>query len=334
MPSELPLKGPAPAKSTEAKPDYLKRLDSIPFSGIESNSAAEIREFLKSNHHITYASLQNPEGSAGQIPWKQPHLIKFTDPLKLVRHPRLNLKASAARGQAKTSYAATSAENGKPNTVVQPELEYHTPSVRIDTSKHPMIVLTDPSLVSNEKDPRLNKPKTQVGLVKSTYNLRSQPGRALSTQVVDPLALAQKPVHKPAIERLNRGVQLKHRQQESTSTTKGNLANNIYDIYPANHPLSKRQNARFIALLPDQVFLDHLQKFPANFAFNAGFCKRLYIRGGSRIDPKASEAKKPTRCPRFGRAAITKLLVDNQKEIMEKGEAEQDVAERMGNASI
>ena len=105
------------------------------------------------------------------------------------------------------------------------------------------------------------------------------------------------------------------------------------DIYPANHPLAKRQNVRIIALLPDQVLLGHLQKFPANFAFNAGFCKRLYIRGGSRIDPKAPEAKKPARRPRFGCAAITKLLVDNQKEIMEKG-AEQDVAERMGNASI
>ena len=106
------------------------------------------------------------------------------------------------------------------------------------------------------------------------------------------------------------------------------------DIFPANHPLAKRQNARIIALLPDQTFLDHLQKFPANFAFSAGFCKRLYIRGGSRIDPKAPEAKKPTRRPKFGRAAITKLLLDNQKEILEKGEAEQDVAERMGQASI
>ena len=185
MPSELPL-----PKSTEARSDYLKRLDSIPFLGIESNRAAEIRELLKINHHLTYASLQNPKGSARQIPWKQLHLIKSTDPLKLVRDPRLNPKASAARGQAKTSYAATSTENRRPNTVVQPELEYHTPSVRIDTSKPPMIVLTDPSLVSNGKDPRLYKPKTQVGLVKSTYNLRSQPGRALSTQVVDPVALA------------------------------------------------------------------------------------------------------------------------------------------------
>ena len=106
------------------------------------------------------------------------------------------------------------------------------------------------------------------------------------------------------------------------------------DIYPANHPLAKRQNARIIALLPDQTFLDHLQKFPANFSFNAGFCKRLYIRGGSRIDPKAPEAKKTARRPKFGRTAITKLLIDNQKEIMKKGEAEQDVAERMGQASI
>ena len=93
---------------------------------------------------------------------------------------------------------------------------------------------------------------------------------------------------------------------------------------------TKRQNAMIIALLPDQTFLDHFHKFSANFAFNEG----LYIRGGSKINPKALEVKRLVRRPQFGRAVITKLLVDNQKEIMEKGEAEQDVAERMGNASI
>ena len=106
------------------------------------------------------------------------------------------------------------------------------------------------------------------------------------------------------------------------------------DKFPSNHPYEGKRNARIISLLPDQVFLDHLQKFPANFAFSAGFCKRLYIRGGSRINPKDPQAKKPERRPRFGRAAITKLLLDNQKEIMKKGEEEQEVAERMGQATI
>ena len=106
------------------------------------------------------------------------------------------------------------------------------------------------------------------------------------------------------------------------------------DKFPANHPIIRKQNARIISPLPDQKFLDQLYKFPANYAFEAGLCKRLYIRGGSRIDPKDPTAKKATRRPRFGKAAIAKLLLDNNKEIMKKGEEEQDVAERMGQATI
>ena len=768
-PFEAPQQGKAPGQGSD-KPDYLKRLDAIPFSGIESRRAAEIREYLRVNHHLTYASLQNPEGSAGQIPWKPPHLIKFADPQKLVRDPRLN-KVSSAAGSSAPLVAAIARVAQKPD-VVAPELEHHTPAIKLDQSKPSMIVLTDHTLTSSGRDPRLAKPKNQVNQVRTSYNLRSLNNNALSTQTVDPLALAQKPVHKPTMERMNRSKQISIRQEESAS--KGNLLKNMQDmflpskpdkkpkgsrnipislaehtaipascwplleaqeagqnmwsktdqpssssrdskaaniaallelvepvsplhdspsperfpqeetdnvfslelnhsegqqvptapkqgppssttcnqikdfplidselhapsssnkrlldidtsqvcygsvasspissitssrmseqdmdldatfvagnkrasessgeppakrtgihtlanaykakvektkaqlvlkkgggpidpqpsldgnvtteyinevvkvdktpivkptyesaplvtlrellpegviedapqdleaaqldqvfraesiefvvmvkplpkdgipsdaewefpepaqfdvimneafadfidtditrmdiikwssvgtqtgigafmantnrldlvklfretirqkvyngqraesfpkqtmlsdfgitlyahggtiayrpsvllamllrtyqadfegecevlkadIYPANHPLAKRQNARIIALLPDQTFLDHLHKFPANFAFSAGFCKRLYIRGGSRIDPKAPEAKKPAKRPRFGRAAITKLLVDNQKEIMEKGEAEQDVAERMGNASI
>ena len=106
------------------------------------------------------------------------------------------------------------------------------------------------------------------------------------------------------------------------------------DKFPATHPIIRKQNVRIISLLPDQKFLDQLYKFPANYAFEVGLCKRLYIRGGSRIDPKDPTAKKAARRPRFGKAAIAKLLLDNNKEITKRGEEEQDVAEIMGQASI
>ena len=107
-----------------------------------------------------------------------------------------------------------------------------------------------------------------------------------------------------------------------------------HDKFPANHPITKKQNARIISLLPDQEFLDHLQKFPNSFPFKAGFCNRLFIRGGVRIDPKDPEAKRVERRPRFGRAAISKLLLANQEEILRKGEAEQDMADKMEKTTI
>ena len=107
------------------------------------------------------------------------------------------------------------------------ELEHHTPAKKIDQIKPEMIVLSDHILTSSGRDPRLAKPKNQVSLVGTLYNLRSHNNEALSTQVIDPLALAQKPVHKPAMERLNRGKQLNIRQTEGASTSKDNLSKNI-----------------------------------------------------------------------------------------------------------
>ena len=107
-----------------------------------------------------------------------------------------------------------------------------------------------------------------------------------------------------------------------------------HDKFPHNHPITKKQNARIISLLPDQEFLDHLQKFPSSYPFKAGFCNRLFIRGGVRADPKDPEAKKVERRPKFGRAAISKLLLANQEEILKKGAAEQDMADRMEKAAI
>ena len=107
-----------------------------------------------------------------------------------------------------------------------------------------------------------------------------------------------------------------------------------HDKFPENHPIAKKQNARIISLLPDQEFLDHLQKFPANYPFKAGWLKRLFIRGGVRIDPKDPEAKKIEKKPKFGRNAISRLLLANQEEILKKGAAEQDMAERMEKTSI
>ena len=107
-----------------------------------------------------------------------------------------------------------------------------------------------------------------------------------------------------------------------------------HDKFPGNHPIIKKQNARIISLLPDQEFLDHLQKFPSNYPFKAGFLNRLFIRGGVRIDPKDPDAKKVDRRPKFGRAAISKLLLANQDEILKKGAAEQDMADQMEKTTL
>lgn len=81
-----------------------------------------------------------------------------------------------------------------------------------------------------------------------------------------------------------------------------------YDKFPANHPTPKKQDARIVTLIPDQVFLNHLQKFPASFSFNAGLCKRLCIRGGARINPNDPQAKKIIRGkPKFSAQTMEEL---------------------------
>ena len=50
------------------------------------------------------------------------------------------------------------------------------------------------------------------------------------------------------MERLNRGVQLKQRQHESTSTTKGNLANNMKGMFFPSQPHKKPKGSRNIPL--------------------------------------------------------------------------------------
>lgn len=64
------------------------------------------------------------------------------------------------------------------------------------------------------------------------------------------------------------------------------------DKLTVDHPVACKQNTRIITLIPNQEFLDQLQKFPPNYPFGAGLCKRLYIRGGSRINPEDRDAKK------------------------------------------
>ena len=69
------------------------------------------------------------------------------------------------------------------------------------------------------------------------------------------------------------------------------------DKFSANHPIARKQNTRIITLIPNQEFLDKLHKFPSGFPFGAGLCKRLYIIGGSRVNPEDPTAKKTTRRP-------------------------------------
>ena len=106
------------------------------------------------------------------------------------------------------------------------------------------------------------------------------------------------------------------------------------DKFPVNHQIVRKQNARIITLIPDQTFLDHLQKFPSNYPFSAGLCKRLYIREGARIDHNDPEAKKIKKRPRFAKRAMERFLRSAHDELVAKADQEQEVAERMGRTNI
>ena len=82
------------------------------------------------------------------------------------------------------------------------------------------------------------------------------------------------------------------------------------DKFGANYPITRKQNTRIITLIPNREFLDSLYKFPPNFPFDAGLCKRLFITRGSRLAKKAME----------------RFLHDAHEEIVKKTDEEQEVA--------
>ena len=106
------------------------------------------------------------------------------------------------------------------------------------------------------------------------------------------------------------------------------------DKFTVDHPVVRKRNTRIITLIPNQEFLDQLRKFPPNYPFGAGLCKRLYIRGGSRINPEDPDAKKVAKRPRFAKRAMERFLRDAHDEIVKRAEDEQEVSEQMDKATI
>ena len=106
------------------------------------------------------------------------------------------------------------------------------------------------------------------------------------------------------------------------------------DKFGADFPIARKQNTRIITLIPNREFLDRLYKFPPNYPFGAGLCKRLFITGGSRVNPSDPTAKKIEKRPRFAKKAMERFLRDAHEEIVRKANEEQEVAEQMDKATI
>ena len=72
--------------------------------------------------------------------------------------------------------------------------------------------------------------------------------------------------------------------------------------FPMNHPTEKKRGVRIITLHADQQFLYSLYKFPVNYPFSASVILNVYIKGGTRRNPKDPRAKRPPGHTRLGKA--------------------------------
>ena len=78
--------------------------------------------------------------------------------------------------------------------------------------------------------------------------------------------------------------------------------------FPTNHA---RHGARIAVLSGTQEFLDSLQRFPKNFAFDIKMAN-VYIRGGTRTD----EARSNSRRPKITRNSIEELVKRNMESLL------------------
>ena len=253
--------GAEPSIVLPDKPDYIKRLEAIPFTGIESNRAAEINEYLRHNHHVTYASLQNPNGCKGQIPWQAPPAIKFREPNLALNQPQ-TAPAAAVRPGYMTA--------NNPARTPSCNLNRAPPARSIAAGKLPPGTSITEVKSAGPKDPRLNRlsiAKNQ--LLAKTYKADANASKAASATMVRPAELASKPVHNPSMERINRHAQLAHRL----------VAGNLVKPVPAVQakPIPALQVKPVVPLVPKQT-AQGLQKqagnaLPAWQALQGQFCK-------------------------------------------------------------
>ena len=182
------------------KPNYIKRLEAIPFSGDPAKREAEISDYLKNNHNVTYALLQNPNGLMGQISWQMPPPITVDSKPKPVKQ-----LATSTIGKAISESAA---QSSKASSLITTNPGYRTtvgvPAVNSD----------------KPKDPRLNKATVaKANILANVYKTNMPITKAASTITVRPIELAAKPVHKPSMERVNRHVQLAQRANTARVAT-------------------------------------------------------------------------------------------------------------------
>ena len=180
-------------------------LEAIPFSGDPAKGEAEISDYLKNNHHVTYASLQNPNGLMGQIPWQTPPPITVDS-----KSIPSTLQAKSLIGQVINGSAGPSNKATSPKAV---NAGYKT-MVEVPADKFSML-----------KDPRLNKASVaKANILANVYKTNMPISKAASTMTVRLIELASKPVHKPSMERVNRHVQLAQRANTArVATSKSSL---------------------------------------------------------------------------------------------------------------
>ena len=102
--------------------------------------------------------------------------------------------------------------------------------------------------------------------------------------------------------------------------------------FPLTHAIEKKRGVRIITLLGDQDFLDSLYEYPPNYPFTASILRNLYIRGGSRRNPKDPLAQKPQGRTRMGKKALRRFVNGTSKEVLNK--AADDLTDKMSGANL
>ena len=97
----------------------------------------------------------------------------------------------------------------------------------------------------------------------------------------------------------------------------------------------EEKRVRIITLHADQQFLYSLYEFPVNYPFSASVIRNVYIRGGTRRNPKDPRAKRPPGHTRLGKASLKKILTVTSGEVLEQAaEDEDELNEKISSTDI
>ena len=99
--------------------------------------------------------------------------------------------------------------------------------------------------------------------------------------------------------------------------------------FPLNHPVEKQQGVWIITLQADQTFLDCLYEYPPNLPFQASVLRNLYIRGGTRWNPKDPKAQQPPGRTQLGKKALQKFLKGTANDVMDQTKEDDELTSKL-----